>query len=58
MSPMPFLDVILVGAKKLFLNFRQAHSISVFLPSFLRQSKFPKFLIAATVGPTVNTDIN
>jgi len=33
-----FLNVIAVGAEKLYPNFRQAHSI--FLPSFLRHSKF------------------
>lgn len=54
MSPMPFL-VVLVGAKELFPNFRRANSIP---SSLLRHSKFRKFLIAATVGPTVNTDIN
>lgn len=62
MSSMAFLDSIsVVDAEELFPNFRKAklHSPSFsFLPSFLRHSKFRKFLIAPTVGPTVNTDIN
>lgn len=45
----------LVGAEELFPNFRQAHSIPSFLPSFLRHSKFRKFLIAATVGAPLST---
>lgn len=38
MSAIRFLNVIAVGAEKLYPNFRQAHSI--FPPSFLRHSKF------------------
>lgn len=37
-SAIQFLNVIAIGAEKLYPNFRQAHSI--FLPSFLRHSKF------------------